>query len=232
MNALVSLHDLMPETLPHCEVILQKLAEHGVPPVPLLVVPGRQWSDAQLVRLRELATQGHEIVAHGWLHQTEPRRLFHRVHAALISRKVAEHLDLDSAGILELLRRSQNWFKENKLPIPENYVPPAWALGQIKVDDLAQAPFTRIEVTRGILFPKANHLQKLPLTGYEADTPLRAAFLKKWNKRQAKRARAKHLPLRISIHPNDLNLRLADQLFEQVSAVSRFMRYDELCAGR
>lgn len=230
------------------ERILEWLKDRGVPPVTLLVVPGLPWTPGQIERLRELAATGHELAAHGWLHQTMPRRLYHRLHATLISRNVAEHLDLDSEGILQLMQRSRNWFGQNELPLPDFYVPPAWALGPISKHDLEQVPYRLIETTRGLIHlgrdtcpqtsassdkhrggPRADHptlsFQKLPLTGYEADTPLRECFLRRWNAAQARAARRNKRPLRISIHPDDLDLRVADQLDEQIQATNQFQTY-------
>ncbi|MEM8867669.1 MAG: polysaccharide deacetylase family protein [Verrucomicrobiota bacterium] len=231
MKALVSIHDLMPEKMERVESILDWLKEREVPPVTLLVVPGKPWQLAQIDRLRELASLGHPLAAHGWHHHTQPRKLYHRLHAALLSRNVAEHLDLDSQGVLELLKRSQNWFGDNDLPLPDFYVPPAWALGPISKQDLAQAPYRIIETTRGLLHPNGNanssktSLLKLPLTGYEADTPLRETLLRRWNASQAKIAQSRDQTLRISIHPNDLQLRVADQLEEQIHAVTSYASY-------
>lgn len=234
MRAFVSIHDLMPHTLPRVERLLGWLADRGVPPVTLLVVPGLPWEPAQIARLRSLAGAGHPLAAHGWVHQTQPRRLAHRLHAALISRDVAEHLDLPSAEILALLRRAQAWFPENGLPSPGFYVPPAWALGPIGKRDLAAAPYARIETTRGLIHldrkPASDAAQPrfvaYPLTGYEADTRLRAAFLRRWNEVQWQQAARRGKLLRISIHPNDLELRLADQLTTQIEAVETFCNWD------
>ena len=215
MRALVSIHDLMPETMERVDRILGWLQERGVPPCTLLVVPGKDWTPSQIERLRTLSQQGHHLAAHGWHHHTEPRKWYHRLHALFISRNVAEHLDLDSAGIRQLLQRSHDWFGEHGLPSPDFYVPPAWALGPISKTDLAQVPYSRIETTRGFLFPSkegAHRRTALPLTGFEADTQLRAAFLRRWNGAQTKRAQKTNTPLRISIHPDDLELKLRDQM--------------------
>ncbi|NCG08474.1 MAG: DUF2334 domain-containing protein, partial [Verrucomicrobia bacterium] len=195
MKALVSIHDCMPETLGRVQELLEWLAELGVPPVTLLVVPGKDWQPAQVERLRELAELGHPLAAHGWQHHTRPRRLYHRLHAALLSRSVAEHLDLDPAEIEALLHRAFHWFSENGLPAPSLYVPPAWALGSISITQLRSSPYACIETTRGLCFPQGKpSFQALPLTGYEADTTLRAAFLKIWNAAQARAAKRSGKP--------------------------------------
>lgn len=221
----------MPRTMPRVEAILRHLHGAGVPPVTLLVVPGLDWSPAQLERLRELAALGHPMAAHGWCHHTEPRRLRHRLHAALISRNVAEHLALDTAGVLELMQRSQDWFPAQDLPRPTLYVPPAWALGAVGPADLAQTPYAQVEVTSGVWQREANgpfRLVRLPLTGYEADTPLRQWFLTRWNGWQVRRACQRGLPLRLSIHPDDLHLRVAGQLREHLAMPWQCLPYGSL----
>lgn len=229
MKAIVSIHDLMPETMDSVEHIMRWLRRRGVPPVTLLVVPGKAWSPTQIRRLQTLTNLGYRLAAHGWSHYTQPKRLYHRLHASLISRNVAEHLALDSDGILDLLIRSQDWFEEHDLPTPSFYVPPAWALGAISKRDLAASPYTRIETLKGyyILEGKYSsmpinkrpiHFTHVPLTGFEADTPFRAKFLNYWNAKQIAKAEKTDIPLRISLHPDDLELRLRSQiqrLFEQ-----------------
>ena len=140
MQALVSIHDLMPQTMGRVDAILDWLDALQVPPVTLLVVPGKAWEAGHIERLRELADKGHQLAAHGWQHKTAPRKLYHRLHSLILSRDVAEHLDLDSAGVLDLITRSGAWFAENGLPKPEFYVPPAWALGFIHQAHLVQSP--------------------------------------------------------------------------------------------
>lgn len=231
MKGLISIHDLMPETMARVEMILDWLKQSSIPPATLLVVPEKPWTTDELDRLRQFAEAGHELAAHGWEHKTHPRRLWHRIHATFISRNVAEHLDLDSADIADLMLRSHQWFPEHGLPRPKLYVPPAWALGNISSKHLAALPYQQIETTFGLL--QRNHessyrLQKLPLSGYEAGSPLRAAFLQQWNTRQAIKAKRMHRPLRISIHPDDLSLRLRDQLQKQIWMVDEFVRYETL----
>lgn len=228
MKGLVSVHDLMPETMDRVETILDWLSQRSVPPATLLVVPGRLWTASGLDRLRQLAEAGHELAAHGWRHETQPRRFWHRLHATFISRNVAEHLNLDSADIADLMLRSHRWFLEQGIPAPNLYVPPAWALGKISPKHLAELPYRQIETIFGLLQrdPTGGYwMQKLPLTGYEADTILRAAFLRKWNAWQAISAKRTNRPLRISIHPDDLSLRLRSQLQTQILSVDKFVQY-------
>jgi len=231
IRALVSIHDLMPRTMAQVETILQFLRQAGVPPVTLLVVPGQPWPPEQLDRLRELGAGGHELAAHGWSHHTRPRRLWHRIHSRLVSRDVAEHLALGGADITALMRRSREWFREQDLPEPVLYVPPAWALGPARRRDLEAQPFRLIETTRGLLHLDdrgRRRLQRLPLAGFEADTPWRAHFLRHWNRLQAGAALYRDVPLRIAIHPQDFGLRLAQPLRALLRQPLRVCHYSAL----
>lgn len=210
----------MPETMREVSEIIVRLHDFHIHRYSLLVVPGRQWKSNQIHHLRKWFSEGAEPVAHGWLHETTPRKIFHRIHSAFLSRKVAEHLDLDGPGILDLMARSKDWFVQQKLPEPETYVPPAWALGRLTPVEIETIPFRCVEVTPGILFPDASCPQRLlplPLCGFEADTALRKLFLNQWNRSQIRKANKRNVPLRISIHPQDFELRCHEQLSEFLS---------------
>ena len=213
----------MPETIARVDVILKWLKKLGLPPVMLLVVPGKKWTPKQIDHLHNLSDQGHALAAHGWYHTTRPRKLYHRLHSALLSRDVAEHLDLKSEEILELMIRSREWFIQHGLPTPKVYVPPAWALGCISKQALKQTRYRWVETTRGMIQPASGNKYPLPLTGYEADTALREFILRRWNHYQENSAHKKGAILRISIHPNDLNLRINDQLDAQLRRVETFV---------
>jgi predicted deacetylase len=208
--AIVSVHDVMPSTYSRVERILKVLDRAGVPPATLLVVPGRGWSEEGVANLRGLAAKGHTLAGHGWAHKatSEHRTLYHRLHALLISRNEAEHLSLESGALVDLLRRSHDWFPEVGLPAPELYVPPAWALGSLTMDHLRELPFRWYEILRGYLDVERGKRHWLPLVGFEADTTFRQVSLRFWNGLNAILARVGVGPLRISIHPDDLDLLL------------------------
>ena len=227
-RAVLSMHDVIPETLSLVEDFLTLCRSYTIPPMTLLVVPGCDWRDVQLGRLRELAGLGPELAAHGWLHRLgTPRGLYHRLHSALLSRNVAEHLALDCEGILALMRRSHAWFAEHNLPSPSLYVPPAWALGAVARHSLTSLNFERVEVLRGVLDLRTTHLHTLPLVGFEADSGFRAASLRLWNSSQIGMARISRRTLRIGVHPQDLNLRLGDSLRELLQEHWHFISYGD-----
>ena len=217
LKAILSVHDVMPETMDDVAAILHRLKDLNLGPVTLLVVPGRPWQTEQLETLREWVAQGHLIAGHGRFHYTQAKRLKHRIHAALISRNVAEHLDLNEEDIISLMERCAEWFKTQFLPSPSLYVPPAWALGGVRRNALRKLPYSHIEVLRGFIETTTGQLHKTPLVGYEVDTALRAAFVRPWNKWQIRRALKTQIPLRIGLHPYDFSLRLSKDIEQLLS---------------
>ena len=59
MKALVSIHDVMPETFNKVLQIIKWLKEKGVPPCALLVVPGKNWNEDMISQLRALTREGY-----------------------------------------------------------------------------------------------------------------------------------------------------------------------------
>ncbi|MEM8489322.1 MAG: polysaccharide deacetylase family protein [Pseudomonadota bacterium] len=231
-QALLSIHDVMPDTLDDVQELLDLCAGAGVSAPSLLIVPGLSWTRAELQRIQEWERAGSELIAHGWTHFTKPKRLYHRLHSALISRDVAEHLDLDQMAVLELMQRSFHWFKDNDLQSPETYIPPAWALG-IKAELLMQLPFRYVETLGGV-YHVTDQVQRipLPLIGFEADTRFRALCLRAWNAREQSKAGSGRMPLRISVHPRDHRLRLQEDLRRALHDSWRFLKYRELARAR
>lgn len=212
MRYLASVHDVMPETLDRVDRILAELEQHGWPPATLLVVPGKDWSDDSLVRLRGYADRGHELAGHGWTHSVPRiRNLRHRVHSVLISRRAAEHYSLDALGVEALMRRCRQWFEVQGLPSPSLYVPPAWALGPASAARLSRVGFRYLETLSGIYDFETGRTARLPVLGYEADTGLRALFLRLSNASALRLGRSKGA-VRLAVHPYDLELKLADDL--------------------
>ena len=62
----------------------------------------------------------------------------------------------------------------------------------------------------------------------EADTLLREAFLRRWNAAQTRIAQRTNRPLRIAIHPDDLQLRLANSINQQIQAVQEFLHDSQI----
>ncbi len=217
--ALVSIHDVMPTTLNKVEVILGTLREQGIHTATLLVVPGKPWQADEIDQLRSYVAQGYELAGHGWHHEIEHYGgLGHRLHGLLISKNVAEHLALDRAGIEALIRRCYKWFAQNKLPSPSLYVPPAWAMGDITNARLRRLPFRYYEYFSGIYDGRLNCFERIPMVGYEVDAWFRVPFVSAWNRMNFFGARFRHR-LRFSIHPNDFQLLLHNQLSRDLQKV-------------
>ncbi|MBB4284746.1 polysaccharide deacetylase family protein [Roseospira goensis] len=217
---LVSIHDVMPATLPQVATLLDLLDRAGAGPVDLLVVPGLDWPASDLATLRDWSRAGHRLAGHGWRHRADRiRGPWHRLHSLLISRDVAEHLALDGDGIADLIARCHAWFAAHDLPAPRLYVPPAWALGAIPRDRLATLPFARYEVFTGLIDAATGRWRPVPMVGFEADTVARVWPVRLWNALNRGHARAWRTPLRIAIHPHDLSYRLGDDLRRTIATL-------------
>ena len=215
----VSIHDVMPQTLAKCVEISGLLDEHGFTSPTLLVVPNCAWTEAEIDQLRRLQHDGAILAGHGWNHSAKNiRGLYHTLHSKLISRDVAEHLELDAEGIRELIRRCHRFFDEHALAVSDLYVPPAWAMGSVRRHQLSDLPFRFFESLGGVYDAERRLFMPSPMIGFEADTRFRARCCRLWNRFNMLRARSGS-PVRLAIHPNDLSLRLADDL-RRIIAVS------------
>ncbi len=226
--ALVSIHDVMPETLADVRALLARLERRRIAPVMLLVVPGRDWSDAAIRELRAWQDDGHQLAGHGWHHHvTRLRGLRQRLHGALLSRHCAEHLPLAAADIRRLMRRNHAWFAEHDLRPPLLYVPPAWALGALPPRELAGLPFPLVETLGGVHDVRRGRFHRLPVIGFEADTRLRAFALRLANGAARMLVRQTGL-LRVAIHPADARLHLARDLDGWLHSAVRITSYAAL----
>ena len=235
MHALLSVHDVMPETFARVADILPRISsaldEQCRKHLLLLVVPGRNWQPLQLRQMRAWQEQGFLLAGHGWLHEVrEIRRLWHRLHSLVLSRRAAEHLSLAEAEIQQLMRDNHAWFAGEGLAPPDLYVPPAWALGKISSQALAETPFRYLEVTSGYIELQSGATRRLPLVGFEADTRLRQLALAISN--QANLTLASHKRwLRISIHPSDCELLPGAGIDGLLGRITRSLHYAELFAA-
>ena len=230
-RALVSIHDVMPETREQVSQILALLPQ-GPQAITLLVVPGSNWQTADLDWLHQLQQQGYPLAGHGWLHRCEPPiSLYHRLHSLLLSRRVAEHLSLSASGIEALMMQCHRWFAQQGLKTCDLYVPPAWAMGSISRAQLAAMPFRLFETLTGVFDARAQQMHPLPLAGFEADTLLREWFLRGVNHLNWRRACHTGQALRIGIHPHDLSLRLGHQVIPMSRAVSASLTYQDAASG-
>jgi predicted deacetylase len=232
VRLLVSIHDVMPDTLSRTEMIFEQLVRAGLTPVTLLVVPGAGWRDADIDRLQKLVDQGAELAGHGWTHRVRHVRVLkHSLHSRLISRNAAEHLALTRCGILRLLLRNHAWFEQHGLQSPQLYVPPAWAMGNIPSSLLSRLPFEQYETLAGVYSVRRQRLLRLPMAGFETDTWFRAASVAGLNHLNRWWSRLSHRPVRLGIHPYDFDLKLANSLHQWLTDGGEALAYSALFSG-
>jgi uncharacterized protein len=214
-----SIHDVAPRSLDSCEALVELLVAAGVSEIAILVIPAGSWSVSQLHTLRRWGREGHLLGLHGWSHRSvAPRSIYHRLHSAVFSRDVAEHLGRPRSEVLGLVQRGVRWFDEVGLEPPRLYVPPAWALGEMRARDFHRTSIRWVETFTGIYDVETRRHRLLPLAGFEADTTMRAWSLRASNRANALAALATHRPLRVAVHPHDLELRLASDLRKLIGA--------------
>ncbi len=227
MHALVSIHDVMPATLDALGRSIRLVRQFSGKNVCLLVVPGPDWHPEQIELLKKWQDDGFEIVGHGWQHRAPSiRTVKHKLHSAFISGNVAEHLSLETEQIQRLINDSFNWFDRNGF-WPQLYVPPAWAMGKISRSKLKELPFQYYEFLSGLFDKKTEKFVKCPLAGFEADRVWRERFLRCWNWVNQSLG-TKNQPVRISIHPYDLQYRMASQIPLWLEQVDVFVDYRDL----
>lgn len=230
--AILSIHDVMPETLDEVADLLMRISAADAGTADLLVVPGKAWTSRDLDRLRVWRSQGHRLAGHGWHHRAAaPRSLYHRCHSVLLSRDVAEHLSLSSIERSALMSRCHVWFEEHGFESPELYVPPAWAAGdRTSFNSLPPGQFRYMETLRGIHDRLTGQSRWLPLVGFEADTRSRAAILSVSN-RLSFSMTSLNRPVRIGLHPKDRSHQLGatlDELLEHLPTQAVPITVDEL----
>ncbi len=227
-QAQVSIHDVQPETMEATRRMCRTLPLNPCT-TRLLIVPGADWNRQALDSLRQLTDTGFRLSAHGWKHRiSQWGSLYHRIHGALFSGRVAEHLKLNPKQIEELLHNSCQWFVDNGFPAPDFYVPPAWAMGQIRKDRLRECPFRYYETLSGIYDAKADIHHKLPLIGYEARRFASGPILRVCNAFGNLWSSLLNKPARIAIHPSDTELPLSNSMVKDLNQVETFLDCTDL----
>lgn len=223
---LVSIHDVAPATMGPVRHLIKTLRAFSIQHYTLLVIPGQDWTDADLAELRDWHADGAVLAGHGWSHQClPPQHVRHYLHSKLISRNVAEHFSCSRSEGIALMDKCHRWFEAHDLPAPRLYVPPAWTLGPMQIRDLQQTPFDCVEVLAGVITVASGKTTRLPLVGFEADTRLRKWFLIASNGCNQMMARASGHPLRVAIHPQDLSLLVSDQLRHILQTLGQSQTY-------
>ncbi len=233
MDALISIHDVMPDTLSRVDSLIDSMPEPCRNNLVLLIVPGKAWQPSQIEQLSRWQQSGLILAGHGWTHEVDEfGGWYHRLHGLVLSRRAAEHLSLDNQQIVTLMQNNFDWFSGHDLKSPDYYVPPAWALGAVNRNQLRQLPFSYLETTSGVMDISSGRVRRLPLAGFEADTLLRKGLLTLSNQFNYALAGVMS-PLRIAIHPFDDEYLLGPALHNLLKKVERNQHYSELFpAGR
>lgn len=213
-RAILSVHDVMPETLDRVDRIATLAEQSGCPRPTLLVVPGKDWTARDLDWIRRKSDAGFRLAGHGWIHRGPPARgLYHRVHGAVISSDQAEHLSRSRDESRAIVEKCYGWFRGARLPAPDLYVPPAWALGELTLADLRTLPFRHYETLAGFIDAATGVRQNVPLVGFEASGAVSAFGVRLSNSFNLALGRALDRPVRVCLHPSDLDLRLRASVF-------------------
>jgi len=100
-------------------------------------------------------------------------------------------------------------------------------MGRVPKAALGNIPFRFFETTAGIYDSQLDKHHILPLTGYEADNSWRKYSLSCWNLINTLSS-SDTRPLRVSIHPRDLELLLEQSLRRMLKTITRNIHYRQL----
>ncbi len=206
----VSIHDVAPATRDAVEKIISELVRIGVPVCSLLVVPdyhhqGLATKDRQFVSwLRELESDGHEIVIHGFFHE-RPRRANETIRdkflTHLYTADEGEFYDLDYDEALRRIATARDAFRTSGLK-PRGFVAPAWLLseGAERAVRDAELEYTaRLHAVRDLRSGEDFAARSIV---YSVRAGWRRAVSRAWNAVLFRVLQRSPL-LRISIHPPD-----------------------------
>jgi uncharacterized protein len=239
-SMVVSVHDVSPATQEVCDRILQALGRMDVHRTSLLVVPnhhhrGRFLDDPDFCRwLAARATEGHEIVIHGYFHQRSARGgegLRKRLVTQVYTASEGEFYDLSGPEAAALLARAQADFARFReeyapeLPPPVGFIAPAWLLGAEAEAAVRAAGFgytTRLTTFENLRTGEITRSQSLV---YSPRSAWRRLVSRGWNAFLARRLR--HNPLlRLGLHPPDFQFPALWSQIERLITVARAERRD------
>lgn len=219
----VSIHDVAPATRDACEKMLADLMRHHVRCCSLLVVPnyherGASIADRSFMQwLRDLESDGNEIVIHGYFHQ-RPRRGRESLRAKLITRRYTngegEFYDLGYEDAYERITRARDEFKEAGLT-PRGFIAPAWLLSPEAERAAADAEMeytTRLTNVRDLRTRATFKSQSLV---YSVRSSSRRMMSLAWNAVLA-RVLCNASLMRVGIHPPDI---AHDRVWRQILGI-------------
>ena len=212
----VSIHDVTPAFERQVEHAIAITSDRGVRPA-LLLVPDyhRRWELAAYPdfcrRLRRLQAEGHEILLHGFHHAAEPARaadsLATRARRGFFQRVVsageAEFSDLDPDEARRRLADGERVLSAAGLHVA-GFVAPAWSMPKSLIATLAARGYDYTEDHLSIYDPAGGRARTTLLLNYASRSRWRILSTVAYV-RAVRPARAL-LPVRIAIHPGDLDV--------------------------
>jgi predicted deacetylase len=209
-SLIISLHDVAPSSWDITKKILAEVGRIGGSACSVLVVPdyhheGSMVGNQPFVSwLRELESDGHEIVIHGYFHE-RPRQvaesLYGRFMTRVYTQDEGEFFDLDYEEATQRITRARDEFRAAGLK-PHGFIAPAWLLGaeaERAARDCGMEYTTRLGAIRDLRSGKDFPARTLV---YSVRNQWRRQVSLCWNGLLRQMTRCDWL-LRVSIHPVD-----------------------------
>lgn len=224
----VSVHDVAPSTQRVSSKIISELTHRGIRTCSLLVVPdyhcqGLFTKDRQFVSwLRDLESDGYEIVIHGYCHQ-RPRRanetMRDRFLTRFYTRDEGEFYDLDYAESFRRITTARDEFRAHGLT-PRGFIAPAWLLSAEAEHAARDAELdytTRLRTVRDLRSGEDFAARSIV---YSVRNTWRRAVSGAWNATLFRLLKSRPL-LRLSIHPPDYSYpKIWRQIVDLIDATS------------
>jgi uncharacterized protein len=227
----VSIHDVSPRWTPQIEDALALCRDHGIRPA-LLVVPDFH-GQAPLLddpvfcqRLRDLQGAGHEVMLHGFSHQTSDRpssggaraRLRWLFAQRILSSGEAELVDLPEREGRERIERGERLLSQAGLRI-DGFVAPAWSMPTWLLPWLGARGYRFTEDHLRVYDPASGRARASVVLNWATRTPARLMSSVAYC-RVARHARSM-LPARIAIHPGDMRYLLVRREIDDLLAATK-----------
>ena len=213
---LVSLHDVAPGSFAQSRRWLTEVERYGMRAT-LLVIPGA-WRGAQMRArddferwLHDSEAAGHEIALHGWEHvavddPSAPGSFFERTRSAVRARGCAEFAGLGPVEARRRLELGRAVLHDAGFQ-PRGFIPPGWLARESTNAVLADLGFEYTATQWSVIDLLHGARHSIPSTSQRPNSPVTGAAARV-NLRLTARWLATGRPLRMALHPDDLNDRL------------------------
>jgi uncharacterized protein len=221
----VSVHDIAPSSQETVDKMISEFSRHGVRSCSLLVVPDYHHQGAAVKNqpfiswLRDLESQGHEIVIHGYFHH-RPRRERETARDKIVTRfytqDEGEFFDLGYDEAFRRITAARDEFRASGLK-PRGFIAPAWLLneeGERAARDAEMEYTTRLRTIRDLRSGQDFAARSLV---YSVRNQWRRTISLAWNAGLARFLKTSPL-LRLSVHPPDYS---HPAIWQQVIALLR-----------